>query len=76
MENFNEKKEQFMQILEKYIQEQSNKEELLAFVDKHEDDDDFLKKELFQNIFAEIKEYLDDISTKELKQRLNMLRTY
>ncbi|MCA9486830.1 MAG: hypothetical protein H6500_00825 [Candidatus Woesearchaeota archaeon] len=76
MTEFKEKQEQFAELLENYLQDKEKKRELLNFVEKHEHDENFLSKELFLNIFAEIREVLSEMSDKEIKQRILMVKSY
>ena len=74
--DFIDKKEQFADSLEAYVADSAKKEELLSLVNDFSFDQDFKGKELFMNIFSELKSSLDELSRRELKQRILMVRSF
>lgn len=76
MGSFVDKKEKLADLIDGYIDDNSKSDELLKFVDELRYDEDFRDKELFRNIFREIREYLSELSVKELKQRVLMIRSF
>ena len=74
--DFIDKKEKLANLIEEYI-EDSNKEALLIrYINELSNDFDFNQKDLFKNIFDEISKYLPELSHKELKQRVLMIRAF
>lgn len=74
--DFIEKKEKLADLIEKYIENQENKEELMQFIKELSENEDFKNKELFKNLFNELNQYLPELSRKELKQRVLLIRSY
>lgn len=74
--DFIDKKEKLADLIEAYIVDSEKEKELLELIDDYKSDDDFLGKELFKNIFDEITKFLPELSAKELKQRILMIRSY
>lgn len=74
--DFVDKKEEFADVLELFVAGQASREDVLSRVETLELDDDFKGIALFENIFKELKNYLDDLSRKELKQRVLFIRSY
>lgn len=74
--DFIDKKEEFADVLELFVAGQASRGDVLSRVQTLELDDDFKGIPLFENIFKELKEYLDDLSRKELKQRVLFIRSY
>lgn len=74
--DFIDKKEKLADMIENYISEKIKSEELNDFLEKLSADEDIKKKELLINIITELKQYLSELSRKELKQRILMIRSY
>lgn len=74
--DFIDKKEDFADMLELYVAGQASGEDILSRVNSLKQDEDFKGRPLFENIFNELQEYLEDLSRKELKQRVLMIRSY
>lgn len=74
--DFVDKKERLADLIEEYIQNKEMKNDLISFVNELSKDEDFKEKELFKNIFKELNQYLLELSTKELKQRVLMIRGF
>jgi hypothetical protein len=74
--DFIDKKEKLADLIELYIKDENNKEELIGFVEELSSDNDFKNKDLFHNLFGELLNYFDDLSKKELKQRVLLIRSY
>lgn len=74
--DFVDKKERLADLIEEYIEDREKEQELMQLMDELREDEDFKRKELFQNIFDELSKYLPDLSRRELKQRVLMIRTY
>lgn len=74
--DFVDKKEELADVLELFVAGQASREDVLSRVQTLELDEEFKQIPLFENIFKELKEYLDDLSRKELKQRVLFIRSY
>ena len=74
--DFIDKKEKLADILEEYLQDDAKKEELLDYTNQLLQDEEFKDKELIKNICLEINEYLTELSNRELKQRVLLIRSY
>jgi histidyl-tRNA synthetase len=74
--DFIDKKEKLANLLEEYLSDVSKKEDLLNIVKEFKQDSDFAGKELFSNLFNELTNYLSELSSKELKQRILIIRSY
>lgn len=74
MENKN--LEQLIKILEKFVNNEINKEELLQNLNLIKKDESLLKEELIKQILEELENSIDEITRKEIKQRILMLKTY
>lgn len=74
--DFIEKKENFARLIEQYIENQDSESELLNTIKELSQDDDFKNKDLFKNLFEELTKYLPELSRKELKQRVLLVRSY
>ena len=76
MSDFVDKKERVADLIEDYIQDDSKEKELLSFIHDLSIDDDFKNKELFHSIFKELSSSLSELSRRELKQRILMIRSF
>lgn len=74
--DFVEKKEKLADLIEEYLKDNEKEAELLTFVNELSNDYDFKDKELFLNIFDELQRFLPELSQKELKQRVLMIRGF
>jgi predicted transcriptional regulator len=74
--DFKKKKNKLIELIEKYIENKDFEKELLEYVNELKNDYDFGTKELFKKIFEEIEKYLPDLTRKELKQRILMIKDY
>lgn len=74
--DFVEKKEKLADLIEEYLKDNEKEAELLNFVNESSNDFDFKDKELFLNIFNELQKFLPELSQKELKQRVLMIRGF
>ena len=74
--DFVDKKEEFANMLESFAKEELSKEDLLTKVNQLKEDEDINNISLFENIFEEILNSIDDLSNKEIKQRALLIRSY
>lgn len=74
--DFIDKKENLAKTIEEYSLDKSKESELMSLVREYSDDSDFKGKELFMNIFNEFEKFVSELSSKELKQRVLMIRSY
>ena len=74
--DFIDKKEKLADLIEKYIENNSAKDELKTYVLELEKDPEFKDKQLFRSVFADVKTYLEQLSRKELKQRVMIIRSF
>jgi hypothetical protein len=74
--DFVDKKEDLSLLIEKYIEDKSNENELIMMINELSDDEDFKSKDLFRNIFNELKNSISELSNKELRQRVLMIKSY
>ena len=74
--DFVEKKDEIAQIIEKYASQEVSKDELISKINELSNDLDFKDKDLFKTIFSELVEYVDELSSKELRQRALIIRSY
>ena len=74
--DFVEKKDEIAQIIEKYASQEVSKDELISKINELSNDLDFKDKDLFKTIFTELVEYVDELSSKELRLRALMIRSY
>ena len=76
MADFIEKKEKLTELLEQYNNDNQTKNELINYVKELEQDSEFKDKELFISIFKDINTYLSELSSKEIKQRILLIRSF
>lgn len=76
MEDFVDKKEKIANLLEEYLEKKENLEQIKKQINIYLNDEDFKEKELFTNIFYEINKDLENLTNKQIKQRISMIRTY
>lgn len=74
--DFIDKKEKLADLIEEYIENSEKEQELISYINELSQDEDFKGKELFRNIFTELNKYLPELSRKELKQRVLMIRGF
>ena len=74
--DFVDKKEDFANLLEQFNANEVSQEDVLSRVKEFSQDEDFKEKPLFENIFNELQEYIQDLSRKEIKQRILLIRSY
>lgn len=74
--DFIDKKENLANLIELYIIDKKNKDQLILKVNELFEDSDFKGKDLFENILDELNNFLDELSNKELKQRILLIRSY
>jgi predicted transcriptional regulator len=76
MDDFVDKKEKIADLIEEYISDDQKAHELIKYCTDMCLDEDFKNKELFQSMLPEIVKYLPELSRKELKQRVSLIRTF
>lgn len=76
MTNFNVKKEKLVSLIESYIADSSKANELQYFVRELKMDVDFKGKDLFASIFHEFENHLKELTQRELKQRVLLIRSF
>ena len=74
--DFNEKKEQFACAIEEYIANNELKSQFIEYLKILNQDEEFTNKELFKGILKEMINNLDELSRRELKQRILMIRSF
>ncbi len=74
--DFIDKKEKFADMIEDYIASQISKEELISYIKEISKDSEFMSRSLFENMIKELTQYFDELSRRELKQRILMIRSY
>lgn len=74
--DFIDKKEKLADLIENYINQPETLQELKEYVLELEKDPEFKDKQLFTSIFADIRNYISELSRKELKQRVMMIRGF
>lgn len=74
--DFVDKKEEFADMLENFAKGEVSNQQLLEKVSQLQKDSDFKDKSLFENIFKELNSSLDELSNKEIKQRVLLIRSY
>lgn len=74
--DFVDKKEKFADLIEAYIEDSDKEKELLDYIATLKDDFDFRDKDLFQTFFDELTKFLPDLTRRELKQRVLMIRSF
>jgi len=73
--DFIDKKEEFVKVLENYLINK-NKEELFKNLEKFKNDPNFIDKELFKKIIEELHNYINELTDKEIKQRILLAKSY
>lgn len=74
--DFIDKKEKFADLIEAFIEDSSKENELLNLIIELKVDGDFKGRDLFENLFNELSNHLNELSRKELKQRVLLIRSY
>lgn len=74
--DFVDKKEKLADLIEEYLEDKEKEQELIAYIHELSNDLDFRGKDLFLNMFSELMKYLPELSRKELKQRVSLIRTF
>lgn len=74
--DFVDKKEKLADLIEEYVENKEKEQTLIAYIHELSNDINFRDKELFLNMFSEFMKYLPELSRKELKQRVLMIRTF
>lgn len=74
--DFVDKKEKLADLLEQFLTNNENKDELISYSKELKQDADFKNKALFEGIFKDIELYLNELSRKELKQRILLIRSF
>jgi hypothetical protein len=59
-----------------YLENKDEEQDLIAYIHELSNDFEFKDKELFVNMFSELMKYLPELSRKELKQRVSLIRTF
>lgn len=72
----NPQKEKLIQSLEKFINQESSKEEILNNLNEIKINQELMNEELIKQIVLELLNSFDELSRKEIKQRILMLKTY
>jgi len=76
MADFIDKKEKLADLLEEYKNNSEQKQELIYYVKELENDSDFKNKDLFTSLFKDINNFLGELSSKEIKQRILLIRSF
>lgn len=76
MSDFIDKKEKLADLLEEYNEDKSKIDELREYAQQIKDDTDFKNRDLFTKILNDIFLYINELSHKEIKQRIMMIRNY
>jgi len=71
-----ENQELLAKAIENYINNPETRPELEIIVEQLNENSEFKSIELFSNILTELREALADLSRKELKQRILIIRSY
>lgn len=76
--DFVDKKDRLAELVETYVRDKNdeNYQSLISFIDELSSDEDFNSKELFTKLFDELKRFSSDLTSRELKQRALMIKTY
>ncbi len=74
--DFIDKKEQLADLIENYIQDKEKKGELLSYINELSNEKEFSSRQLFSTIFLELNSHLEELKTKDLKQRMMMIRSF
>lgn len=76
--DFVDKKDRLAELVETYARDKNdeNYQSLISFIDELSSDEDFNSKELFTKLFDELKRFSSDLTSRELKQRALMIKTY
>ena len=76
MVDFMNKKEKLAKLLEQFNQNRQTKEELLSYTKELEEDSEFRNKDLFVGLFKDINNFLNELSQKDIKQRILLIRSF
>lgn len=76
VQDFVDKKEAFADLMEEYMVDSDKEAELVQMATELSLDPEFKDKDLFKGIFADVQKYLPELSRKELKQRVLMVRSF
>jgi len=76
MENFLQKKQELIEGFEQYLQNPEIKYQFIEYIKIMEKEECFQNNKLFQDIFKELQTNIDELSRREIKQRLLMIQTY
>jgi len=76
MTDFNNKKEKLVSLIETYISDNTIADELRAFAILIRSDVNFRDKALFVSICNEIEFHLKELTQRELKQRVLLIRSF
>ena len=76
MTDFNSKKEKLVSLIETYISDNTIADELRAFAILIRSDVNFRDKALFVSICNEIEFHLKELTQRELKQRVLLIRSF
>lgn len=71
-----DKKENLAQVIENYTVDESTKETLMSTISELNQDNEFKRVDLFSNILNELATSLNELSRRELKQRVLLIRSY
>lgn len=76
--DFIDKKDKLADLVENYAREKTpeNLNLLFDLIDELKFDDDFKSRELFTKLFDELKRFSEELSSRELKQRSLIIRSY
>jgi predicted DNA binding CopG/RHH family protein len=64
------------QAIENYVNDEHTKNQLMSTIQNLEFEKNFKSIELFNNVLKELKFSLDELSRKELKQRILLVRSF
>jgi len=71
-----DKKEMLAEALESFVADESKKDDLMRVVSELGSDIEFKQFDLFSSILGELSTSLDELSRKELKQRILLIRSF
>ena len=74
--DFVDKKEALADLIEEYMENSDKEKELVEMVALLKEDAEFKSKALFLGVFADVEKFLPELSRKELKQRVSMIRSF
>ena len=76
MADFVDKKEKLAELIEGFVEQRNIKQDVLNCVLEFKVDTDFIGKDLFTSIFNEFENHFDELTQRELKQRVLLIRSF